>query len=151
MPPKEEQNEERCFVVIMCAVAADRSFMVFTKPLAIYREESDAKLAASAEQERKTLYIQNRECFASAAVIKVPGMSPPPQAREGYVVYSNAYLRNGSGGTMARVDGVFGKEERAREKLSQIQQGMQKVDLRGQSVKGQMAEVLSEIAKVPIL
>jgi hypothetical protein len=130
---------------MLIAQSTDQNFRVFSKPVATCRDYMKAKQISQAERElNNRVVVEGKECVTISGVFEVPGIEVPQSAKECWVVWSVAMMRDGSGRTMSRLDGIFGKEEAATKKISSIDQGEQLID-------GLVGEVKSQKAKVKLV
>jgi len=136
--------KQSLYVIMLIAQSTDQDFTVFSKPIAVCRDSRKAKQMSEAEQElNNRVIVEGKECVTISGIFEVPGIEVPQAARECWVVWSVAMMRDGTGRTMSRLEGIFGKEEAAAKKISSISQGEQIID-------GLAGEVTSKKAKVTL-
>ena len=137
--------KQSLYVVMLIAQSTDHGFKVFSKPVVVCRDSIKAKQMSQAERElNNRIVVEGRECATIAGVFEVTGIEVPQAARDCWVVWSVAIMRDGSGKTMSRLEGIFGKEDSAAKKIEGIPQGEQLID-------GLAAEVKSQKAKVKLV
>lgn len=134
--------KQSLYVIMLVAQSTDQDFKVFSKPVAVCRDKQKAKQMSEAEQElNNRVIVEGKECVTISGVFEVPGIEVPQTARECWVVWSVAMMRDGSGRTMSRLDGIFGKEESATRKIETIPQGEQIIEGLAGEVKSQKTRV----------
>jgi hypothetical protein len=137
-----ETTKTDLHVVMLAASARDRSFTVFTKPVMATRDLVTAKRIADAERSLgQAVIVEGRECGVVCIVFHACGIVMPALVKEAWVVWSSASSRDGTHKVLAKIDGVYGKEERAKEVLSSIQEGMVLIGGFPYEVRKNMAKV----------
>lgn len=133
------------YVVMLIAQSVDQDFRVFSKPIAVCRDNTKAKRISEAEKElNNRLVVEGKDCITISGILEVPNIAVPSSAKDCWVVWSVAMMRDGSGRTMSRLDGIFGKKETAEGKKNGIPQGEQ-------IIEGHIGEVKTEMTKVEII
>jgi len=134
--------KQSLYVVMLIAQSTQQDFSIFSKPVAVCRDSINAKQMSQAEKElNNRVVVEGKECVTISGIFEVSDIEVPKTAKDCWVVWSVAMMRDGSGRTMSRLDGIFGKEESANKKIESILQGEQIIkDLPGE-VKSQKAKV----------
>lgn len=133
------------YIVMLIAQSTDMNFQVFSKPIAACRDLNQAKKISEAEaQLNNRLVVEGKECSVIAGVLVVPEIEVPSSAKECWVTWSIAMMRDGTGRTMSKLEGVFGKQESAENKKKTVPQGEQ-------LVAGFLGEVKTEVTRVKLV
>jgi hypothetical protein len=133
------------YVVMLIAQSIERDLSVFSKPVVVCRDAVKAKEISGAEKElNNSIIVNGKECVTISGVFEIVDIEVPQSAKECWVVWSVAMMRDGTGRTMSRLEGIFGKEESATKKISSIPQGEQLIN----NLAG---EVITKKARVKLI